>query len=174
MSRAESVVDVAVSVGSQLLHEFLLACLDSLLSLGLLLIGSIGGESSRLAFLLSVETQVLKHQNLTWLERGGLFVSLLAVVGELDRNSEALGDVGENMFEGELRVNSLRTSEMGHEDEGATFGKHFLERRESRADAGVISDVEVFIERNVEVHSHDSLFAFEIVGVNVLLHNLLF
>ena len=37
-------------------------CLDSLLSLGLLLIGSIGGESSRLAFLLSVETQVLKHR----------------------------------------------------------------------------------------------------------------
>ena len=80
----------------------------------------------------------------------------------------------ENMLEGELRINSLWTSEVGHKNEGTTLGEHFLERRESRADAGVVRDVEILIERNVEVHSHDSLFAFEIVGVNVLLHNLLF
>lgn len=62
---------------------------------------------------------------------------------------------------------------MGHEDEGATFGEHFLERRESRADTGVVCDVEILIERNVEIHSDNCLLTFEVVGVNVLLHNLI-
>ena len=173
VSGTESVVDVAVSVGSELFHELLLACLHGLLGLSLLLVCRIGGESSRLAFLLSVETQVLKHQDLTRLEGRSLLVSLLAVVGELDRNAETLRDVSENMLEGELRINSLRTSEVGHKNEGTTLGEHFLECRESRADTGVVCDVEILIERNVEIHSDNCLLTFEVVGVNVLLHNLI-
>ena len=95
----ESVVDIAVGVGGELLDELFLAFLDGLLSGGLLLIGSVLGQSSGLAFLLSVETEVLKHQHLTRFQGSGLLVSLLAVLSELDGDSELFGDMSEDMFE---------------------------------------------------------------------------
>ncbi len=113
---SECVVDVAVSVGSELLDELLLAFLYGSLGCFLLLVGSVLCESAGFAFLLSVEAEVLKEESLARLEGGCLCVCLLAVLSELYGYSELLGYVVNYMLEGELGVNSLRASEVGHND----------------------------------------------------------
>ena len=108
----ECVVDVAVGIGCEFLDELLLAFLDSLLGSSLLFVSGVLGESPGLAFLLCVETEVLKHQDLSGLECRSLCIGLLAVVRKLYRNSEALRDMGDDVLEGELFGNTLRAAEM--------------------------------------------------------------
>ena len=90
VSCSEGVVDVAVGIGSQGLHELLLAGLHCGLGSLLLLVGGILGESAGLAFLLGIVAEILEKQGLTRLEGGCLLLGLLAVGSELDGNSEAL------------------------------------------------------------------------------------
>ena len=168
---SESVVDVAVRIRGKFFNECLLALFDSLLGGRFLLVSSVLGESSGFSFLLSVVTQVLEHQHLTGLESGGLGVSFLAVIGKLNRNSKFLGNMTDDMFQGEFGVNSLRASEVGHKDKGTTLGKDLLQSGKGGADTGVVCDLEVLVKRNVEIHPDNGLLAFEIVRVNVLLHN---
>ena len=68
VSRAERIVDVAVCIGSQGLHELLLAGLHGSLGLFLLFLGSILGQAAGFAFLLGVETQVLEQERLARLQ----------------------------------------------------------------------------------------------------------
>ena len=60
---------------------------------------------------------------------------------------------------------------MGHEDKGTTFGEDLLQRRKSGADTGVVSDVEILVKRDVEIHPDNGLLAFKIVRIDVLLHS---
>ena len=90
VSCTESVIDVAVCIGSEFLDKLLLAGLDSCLCSLLLLVGSILCETPRLAFLLGIEAEVFKKENLTRLQCGCLLVSGLAVFSKLYRNTEAL------------------------------------------------------------------------------------
>ena len=95
---------------------------------------------------------------------------LLAVGGELDGNAQALGHVVHDVAQGELRIHLLGTSEVGHDDDGAALLEDLLEGRHGPADAGVVGDVEVLVEGNVEVDSHDGLLAGEVITVDELLH----
>ena len=173
VGRTESVVDVAVGVGGEGLDEVLLAGLDGSLGGLLLLVGGILGESAGLAFLLGVEAEVLEQKGLTRLEGGDFGLGLLAVGSELHRSAEALGHVIHDVLEGELVSHALRTTEVRHDDEGTTPGEYLFESRHRPADAGVVGNLEILIERNVEVHAHDRLLAGEIVGIDELLHKLL-
>ena len=164
---AESVVDVAVGIGGEGLDELLLAGLDGSLGGLLLLVGGILGESAGLAFLLGVEAEVLEQQGLARLQGSGLCVGLLAVIGELDGNAQALGHMAHDVLEGELGIHLLGTAEVGHDDEGTAPCENLLEGRHGPADAGVVRDFEILVERDVEVHADDGFLAGEIVRVNV-------
>ena len=170
VSGTESVVDVAVGIGSEMLHELLLAGLDGSLGCGLLLVGSVLCESAGLALLLCIVTEILEQQDLARLEGGGLCVGLHAIVSELHRNAKALGHAGHDVLEGELGVHLLGTSQVGHDDEGTTFCEHLLEGRHGPADAGVVGDLEILVQRNVEIYADDGFLAGKIVRINVLLH----
>ena len=76
----------------------------------------------------------------------------------------------DDMTEGELVVNSLRTSEMGHYDNGTATGEDFLESGDGRTYAGVISYLELSVQRNIEIYADDGFLACEIVRIDVLLH----
>ena len=100
-----------------------------------------------------------------------LGIGLLAVVRKLDGNTEAFAHAGDDMLQGELRIDLLRTAEVRHDDQGAALLKDLLEGRDGPADTGVVRNLEVFVQRNVEIDAHDGFLAGEVVTVNVLLHN---
>ncbi len=171
VSCSESVVDIAVSVRSESLHEFLLRSLDCIFGSFLLLIRSILGKSARFALLLCIVTEVLKEKNFARFEGGCLLLSLLAVLGELNRNTEKFAYVCKDMLEREFRIHFFRASEVGHYDERTAACKNLLECRKGSADTGIVRYLEIFVKRNVEVHANDGFFAFKIVRINKLLHN---
>ncbi len=55
---------------------------------------------------------------------------------------------------------------MAHDDEAAAVGEDFLECGERTADTGVVGDVAVLVQGNVEVNAHNCLLAVEIVLIN--------
>ena len=55
---------------------------------------------------------------------------------------------------------------MAHDNECATIGEHLLEGGQGTADAGVVSDYSVLVERYIEVHAYDDLLAFKLAVVN--------
>ena len=75
------------------------------------------------------------------------------------------------MPEAEFILNLFRTAKVAHDDEWTAAGEYFLKCGDGPADAGVISDVEICVQRNVEVNPYNGFFASEVVGINVLLHN---
>ena len=79
--------------------------------------------------------------------------------------------MGHDVLEGVFVGHSLGTSEMRHDDEGAASGKHLLEGGDSRTDTGVVRNLELVVEGDVEVYADDGFLAREIVSVYVLLHN---
>ena len=74
------------------------------------------------------------------------------------------------MLEGELGIDFLGASEMAHDDERTAAFKNSFECRDSPADTGIVGNIEVFVEGNVEIYADNSFFAGEIVRINVLLH----
>ena len=172
VSRAECIVDVAVGIRSEGLDELLLGLLDSSLCCFLLLVGSVFLESAGFAFLLSIEAEVFEKQDLTGLEGVGLGLSLLAIFGKLHGNSEELAHAADDVLEGELGVDSLRASEVGHDDKGTASCEDLLEGRDCGTDTGVVGDFELLVERDVEVYAHDGLLACEIIRINEFLHML--
>ncbi len=74
------------------------------------------------------------------------------------------------MLEREFVSHALRTSQMRHDDQRTAFLKHFLESRDCSPDTGVISNLHLVIQRNVEINSDNGFLAGEIVSVNKLLH----
>ena len=169
MSSTEGVVDIDVSQSSELLGELLLALLDGLLGSGLLFVRSVLSQAAGLAFLLSVEAEVLQQEGLTGLEVSCELARLFAytVGGKLDVYAKALGDVGEDVAEGELILDLLGAAEVRTDDDGATVGKDLLERRQGSTDTRIVRDVEVCVQGHVEVHADESLLAREIELVNV-------
>ena len=172
MGGAEGIVDVAVGIAGELFHELFLAGLHGSLGGLLLLVGGVLGEAAGFAFFLSVVTQVLQEEDLAGLQGIGLGLSLLAVIGELDGNAQALAHAGHDVLEGELGIYLLGTAQVRHDDEGTTFGEHLLEGGHGTADTGVIGDFEILVQGNVEVYAYDGFLAFEVVLVNELLHKL--
>ncbi len=56
------------------------------------------------------------------------------------------------------------TSQVRHEYDRAAAGKHFFYSGDGRTDTGVVGDIEVFIQRNVEIDTYNRTFTFEIVS----------
>ncbi len=76
-----------------------------------------------------------------------------------------------DVFQGELRIHFLRTAQMGHNDNGTSAGEHLFKGRHGPTDTGVVRNLEVFVQGDVEIYAHDGFFAGKIVAVNKLLHN---
>ena len=112
VSCSESIVDIAVGVRCESLHELLLGSFYSSLGSLLLFVAGVLCKSARLSFLLCVVAEVFKEKNLSRLEGSSLGLSLLAVLCKLNRNSEQFAYMSKDVLEGELRVNLLRTSEV--------------------------------------------------------------
>ena len=165
---AECVVDVAVGVGREFPGEFLLAFLNGLLGCCLLLVGGVIGESAGFAFFLGVVAEVLEQQGFAGLEGCGHLIGLLAVGSEGYGSAEALRDMLDDVSEGEFGVDLLGASEMRHDDEGTALLQHLLEGGHCPADAGVVGDFEILVQRNIEIHADDGLFAGKVVSVDVL------
>ena len=166
----ECVVDVAVGVGCQMLGEFLLAFLHCGLCGFLLLFGGVLGQSAGLALLLCVEAQVLEQEHFAGLEGSGLLICLHTVGSELHLGAEQLLDAADDVLEGKFFSRSLRLPEMGHYDKSTSASQYLLQGGNRGADTCVVSDVEVGVERNVEIHSHNGLLAIKVIRVYVL-HN---
>ena len=174
MGRAESVVDVAVCVRGKGLDEFLLGLLHNLLGGFLFLIGGIFGQSTGLAFFLCVVAEVFQQEGLAGLQGIGLGLGLHAVIGKLDGNAQAFAHAAHDVLEAEFGIHFLGTAQVGHDDEGTTFGQHLLKGGHGTADAGVVGNFKIFVQGNVEVHAHDGLFTGKVVLVNKLLHDIVF
>ena len=76
-----------------------------------------------------------------------------------------------DVLEGELGIHFLGTAKVAHDDDGTTACKNLLEGGHCPADTGVVSDLEILVQRNVEVYAYDGPFSGEIVLVNELLHS---
>ena len=76
-----------------------------------------------------------------------------------------------DVLQGELRVHFLRTAQMGHDDNGTSACKNLLKGGHGPTDTGVVRNLEVFVQGDVEIYAHDGFFAGKIVAVNKLLHN---
>ena len=169
VSRAERVVNIAVGIRSQPLDELLLAGLHCLLRGGFLLVAGVVGQSAGLALLLGVEAQVLEQQHLSGLQRSGLFRGLVAhaVVGEVDFHAQTGFDAGNDVPQRELGLGALfRTSQMRHQNDGAALFEHFLDRRDSGADARVVGNFQLLVQGHVEVDADNRALALEIVRVD--------
>ena len=153
-----------------MLGEFLLAFLHCGLCGFLLLFGGVLGQSAGLALLLCVEAQVLEQEHFAGLEGSGLLICLHAVGSKLHLGAEQFFYASDNVLEGEFLRRSFRLPEMGHYDEGASAGQYLFQGGDCGADTGVVSDVEIGVERNVEIHSHNGLLAIKVIRVYVL-HN---
>ena len=153
-----------------MLGELLLALLYGSLGGFLLLVGGVLGQSAGLALLLGVETQVLEQEHFAGLQGSGLSVSLHAVGSELYLSAEQLLDAADDVLEGKFFSGSLRLPEMGHYDESTSACQYLLQGGNRGADTCVVSDVEIGVERNVEIHSHNGLLAIKVIRVYVL-HN---
>ena len=171
VGRSECVVDVAVGVGCQVLGEFLLAFLHCGLCGFLLLFGGVLGQSAGLALLLGVETQILKQEHLAGLQGRGLLIGLHAVGSELHLSAQQLLYAADDVPEGEFVSGPLRLSEMGHYYKGTSASQYLLQGGDGGADTCVVGDVEIRVEGDIEIHSHNGLFATEVIRVYVL-HNL--
>ena len=174
MRCSESVVNIAVGIRCQCLYELLLRSLYSVFSCLLLLIGSILSKSARFSLFLCIETKVLEKENFARLKSRCLSLSLLAILGKLNGNSEKLAYVCQYVLEREFRVYLLRTSEVRHNDQCTTTSEHLLKSRKSCTDTCIICNFEILVKWNVEIHTNNGFFAFEIVRIDKLLHNFIF
>ena len=76
------------------------------------------------------------------------------------------------MLEAEFGVYLLGTAKVGHDDEGTAFCENLLEGGHGPADTGVVGNLKIFIERNVEIYADDCTLSGKIVLVNKLLHTI--
>ena len=169
--RSKGVVDIAVGVRSQRLGELLLRSLHRLL--GLLVGGILLLDAHGLALLFGVEAEVFEHQRLARFERRSGLGSLGAVGSELDGHAQFFAHGVDDLAQRELGVDlAFGLAHVRHDDEAATVGEHLFQRGKRPADAGVVGDFTVFIQRHVEVHADDRAFALEIVRIDCC-HNAL-
>lgn len=169
--RSEGVVDIAVGVRSQRLGELLLRSLHRLL--GLLVGGILLLDAHGLALLFGVEAEVFEHQRLARFERRSGLGGLGAVGSEFDGHAQLFAHGADDLAQRELGVDlAFGLAHVRHDDEAAAVGEHLFQRGKRPADAGVVGDFTVFIQRHVEVHADDRAFALEIVRIDCC-HNAL-
>ena len=165
VSGTEGVHHIAVCVGSKDFGEIFLACLH--LFLGCLVSGVFFLDAYRFALLFRIEAKVLQHQYLARFERSGFVLSLCAILCKLNRTAERSADSVYNLAEAELSLHfAFRLAHVAHDDERTAIVQNVLERRKRTADTGVISNLTVFIEWHIEIHTNNRLLAGEFVIFN--------
>ena len=163
--RSEGVVDVAVGIRSQRLGELLLRSFHRLL--GLLVSGILLLDADGFALLLGIETEVFEHQHFARLQRSGSLGGLGAVGSELDGRAQLFTDGIHDLFQREFGIDlAFGFAHMRHDDEASAVGEHLFQRGQRPANAGVVGNFTVFIQRHVEIHADDCAFAFEIVRID--------
>ena len=117
-----------------------------------------------------MEAKVLQEERLAVLElhRHPLRLLADAVGSELHVHAEQLRDVGEDIFHRELGVGSgLRATEVGGDDEPTAVTDDLLEGGEGSTDAGVVGDLEIIVQRDVEVDTHEDALTAEVVVLDL-------
>jgi hypothetical protein len=62
---------------------------------------------------------------------------------------------------------------MAHYNNAASACKHLFKGGHSATDAGIVGDVEIFIQGDIEVYAYNGLFSGKVVTVYVLSHNMI-
>ena len=169
VSSTKGIHYVAVCITGQCLGKLFLAGFHGLL--GIVVGWVVFLNTHGFAFLLRIETEVLKQQHLTGLQGIGSLLGFGAVGGKLHFCAQGSGHGVDNLTERELGIHfSLGFSHMRHDDKGTTVSKNLLQGRESTADAGVVSDFAILIQWHIEIHTYNCLFAGKVELVNF--HNL--
>ena len=166
VSSAKSVVNIAVGVACKSL------CKVGLTSLHLLLGVVVGGiflvDTYWLAFLLRIETQVLKQQHFAWLQSGSCIGSLSTVGGEFNLSAESGGYVVNNLAQGKFRIDfTFGLAHVRHHYERTAVSENLLQSGQRAADAGVVGYLTFFVQGNVEINTYYCLFAGKVVIVKI-------
>ena len=139
VGRAEGVIDVEVAERSELLGE----------------VGVIG-------LFTWVKTHVFEKEDFPVLHcgDGGLGFLTDAVFDEVNGSIDQLAETDRDGFERVFRIRrGLGAPEVGHEDDLRPGLDEVFDRRDGRGDAGVVGDLELVVERHVEIDAHEDAFA---------------
>ena len=127
-------------------------------------LGQLAAELGIVGFLTRIKAQVLQQQDVAVRQRGHLCLHLGpdAVVGHGDGATEELGQVGSHRGEAVLRVRfSLGATEMRGQDQPAALGQDVADGRQGGDDAGVVGDLLLIVEGDVEVDPTENSFTLE-------------
>ena len=78
----------------------------------------------------------------------------------------------QDVLQRELVGCTFRTTEVRTDDNTATVSQNLLQCRKSGTHTGIVCNVEVFVQRHVEVHANECLFSGKVKLINC--HNTLF
>ena len=78
----------------------------------------------------------------------------------------------QNVLQRELVSRAFRTAEVRTDDNTAAVSQNLLQRRKSSTHTVIICNVEVFVQRHIEVHTNECLFTGKVELINC--HNTLF
>ena len=161
---AKGVVDVDVGVGGQRLGKLALLLFHLLLGGGLHLVRGVVGQSARLALLLGVEAEVLQQQRLTRLQGAGFKLGFLAdaIAGKLHIDAKQLSHMRTDVPERKLVVVAFGPPQMRADDDAAPVAEDLLQCGQGGADARIVRNVEILVERDVEVDPHECLLTGKI------------
>ena len=161
VSGTEGVVNVNVSVRSELLCEVFLTTLHLLLCL--VILGCAFLYAYGLAFLLGIEAQVLEQQSLATLQSGSSLACVATVLSKLNVYAEGLRYVRNDLLQRQFGVNlALGLAHVAHHDECTTVGQHLLKGGQGTANTGVVSYVSVLVQGHVEVNAYNCLLTGKI------------
>ncbi len=130
--------------------------------------GETGGKLSVALLLTLVEAQVLEHDDVTIFESSDLGSGIVtdSIGGKGDRTSDQLGESHGSWPQAAVRISSLRLTEVTDQNQPPATLKYRLNRRECALDTAIVGDVEVGIEGDIEVHSHQHSFTSDINRIN--------
>ncbi len=170
--RSESVVHIHVGIRSQCFGELFLRFLHRLFRFGYFFGTRFFGQPARLAFFFGIETEVFEQQRFARAQRRGFGCRFFtdAVVGKLYIHSQQFRYAGKNMFQGVFISRAFRTSQMRADNDTSPIFQYLLKGRYGRTDTGVVGNVQVFVQRNVKIHTNKCLLSGKIKIVNCL-HN---
>ena len=129
-------------------------------------------DAARFAFLFGIEAEVFKNDNLTGFQCVHLVGGFHAVVGKLDRTVQKFFQVFDNRLNGILRVGVfLRATEVRHQHNHAFVVQYLINSRQGGTHTGVVGDVEIVVQRDVEIDADNHALVLKIDLIDVY-HNI--
>ena len=171
MSRAECVVYIYVGKFGQVFGKCLLACFDRFFGCGFFFVAGIVGEASGLTFFFGVKTEIFENKYFSRFEfcYGCFYSVALTIIDKFDGLSQQFRQVIDNVFERKFVFRALfRTPQVRTDNDASAISQKFFQRRQSRTHTGIVGDIQVLIERYVEIDTYKRLFTGEIEIVKCL------